>query len=36
VGIVESVMARVRLNRVPQLLVTAGALALFAVILLLR
>jgi formate hydrogenlyase subunit 4 len=36
VGVVESVMARVRLNRVPQLLVGAGALALFAVILLLR
>jgi formate hydrogenlyase subunit 4 len=36
VGVVESVMARVRLNRVPQLLVGASALALFAVILLLR
>lgn len=36
VGVVESVMARLRLTRVPQLLVGAGALALFAVILLLR
>jgi formate hydrogenlyase subunit 4 len=36
VGIVESVTARVRLNRVPQLLVGSGALALFAIILLLR
>jgi formate hydrogenlyase subunit 4 len=36
VGVVESVMARLRLNRVPQLLVGSGALALFAVILLLR
>jgi formate hydrogenlyase subunit 4 len=35
VGVVESVMARLRLNRVPQLLVGSGALALFAVILLL-
>ena len=36
VGVVESVMARLRLTRVPQLLVGAGSLALFAVILLLR
>ena len=36
VGVVESVMARLRLTRVPQLLVGAGALALFALILLLR
>lgn len=36
VGVVESVMARLRLTRVPQLLVGAGALALFANILLLR
>jgi formate hydrogenlyase subunit 4 len=36
VGIVESAMARLRLNRIPQLLVGAGALALLAVILLLR
>jgi formate hydrogenlyase subunit 4 len=36
VGIVESAMARLRLTRVPQLLVGAGALALFAIILLLR
>jgi formate hydrogenlyase subunit 4 len=36
VGVVESVMARLRLTRVPQLLVGAGTLALFAVILLLR
>ncbi|MGH7459708.1 MAG: respiratory chain complex I subunit 1 family protein [Longimicrobiales bacterium] len=36
VGIVESAMARLRLTRVPQLLVRAGALALFAIILLLR
>jgi formate hydrogenlyase subunit 4 len=35
VGVVESVMARLRLNRVPQLLVGSGALALFAAILLL-
>jgi formate hydrogenlyase subunit 4 len=35
VGVVESVMARLRLNRVPQLLVGSGALALFATILLL-
>ena len=36
VGVIESLMARLRLTRVPQLLVGAGALALFAVILLLR
>jgi formate hydrogenlyase subunit 4 len=35
VGIVESAMARLRLTRVPQLLVGAGALALFGIILLL-
>jgi formate hydrogenlyase subunit 4 len=36
VGLVESTMARLRLTRVPQLLVGAGALALFGIILLLR
>lgn len=36
VGVVESVMARLRLTRVPQLLVGAGALAVFGIILLLR
>jgi len=36
IGIVESIMARVRMNRVPQLLVAASALAGFALILLLR
>lgn len=36
VGVVESVMARLRMNRVPQFLVAASALAAFAVILLLR
>jgi formate hydrogenlyase subunit 4 len=36
VGIVESLMARARLSRVPQLLVGAAALALFGIILLLR
>ncbi len=36
VGLVESVMARLRLDRVPQLLVAASALAAFAAILLLR
>lgn len=36
VGVVESVMARLRLARVPQLLVGAAALALFATILQLR
>ncbi|MFI5207766.1 MAG: respiratory chain complex I subunit 1 family protein [Gemmatimonadales bacterium] len=35
VGVVEGVMARLRLNRVPQLLVAASALAIFATILLL-
>jgi formate hydrogenlyase subunit 4 len=35
VGIVESVTARLRLNRVPQLLVGASVLALFSIILLL-
>lgn len=36
VGIVESSMARLRMNRVPQFLIAASALAIFAVILLLR
>lgn len=36
VGIVESSMARLRMNRVPQFLVAASALATFGVILLLR
>lgn len=36
VGVVESIMARLRLTRVPQLLVGAGVLALFGIILLLR
>ena len=36
VGVVESTMARLRLTRVPQLLVGAGALALFGIILELR
>jgi formate hydrogenlyase subunit 4 len=36
VGVVESIMARLRLDRVPQLLVGASALALFGIILLLR
>lgn len=36
VGVVESVMARLRLNRVPQLLVGAAALAMVGVILQLR
>jgi formate hydrogenlyase subunit 4 len=36
VGVVESVMARLRLNRVPQLLVAASALSGFGLILLLR
>jgi formate hydrogenlyase subunit 4 len=36
IGVVESVMARLRLTRVPQLLVGAGALALFGIILELR
>ncbi|HEX7942045.1 MAG TPA: NADH-quinone oxidoreductase subunit H [Gemmatimonadaceae bacterium] len=36
VGVVESVMARLRLTRVPQLLVGAAALAFFGIVLLLR
>lgn len=36
IGAVESVMARLRMNRLPQLLVAAGVLAGFALILLLR
>jgi formate hydrogenlyase subunit 4 len=36
VGVVESAMARLRLARIPQLLVGAGALALLAIILLMR
>jgi formate hydrogenlyase subunit 4 len=36
VGVVESTMARLRLSRVPQLLVGASALALFGILLLLR
>ena len=36
IGLVEATMARLRLTRVPQLLVGAGAMALFAIILLLR
>jgi formate hydrogenlyase subunit 4 len=36
VGVVESSMARLRMNRVPQFLVAASVLALFGVILLLR
>jgi len=36
VGIVEASMARLRMNRVPQFLVAASALAGFGVILLLR
>jgi formate hydrogenlyase subunit 4 len=36
VGVVESMMARLRLTRVPQLIVGAGALALFGIILLIR
>ena len=36
IGVVESVMARLRMNRVPQLLIAASALAMFALILLLR
>ena len=36
VGVVESIMARLRLRRVPQLLVGASALALFGILLLLR
>jgi formate hydrogenlyase subunit 4 len=36
IGVVESVMARLRMNRIPQLLIAASALAGFALILLLR
>lgn len=36
VGVIESTMARLRLIRIPQLLVTAGALSAFAFILVLR
>jgi formate hydrogenlyase subunit 4 len=36
VGVVESSMARLRMNRVPQFLIAASALAVFGVILLLR
>jgi formate hydrogenlyase subunit 4 len=36
VGVVESGMARLRMNRVPQLLVAASAIAGFGLILLLR
>ena len=36
VGVIEAVMARLRMDRIPQFLVTAGALAGLAVILLLR
>jgi formate hydrogenlyase subunit 4 len=36
VGVVESSMARLRMNRVPQFLVAASAHAIFGVILLLR
>jgi formate hydrogenlyase subunit 4 len=36
VGIVESVIARLRLTRVPQLIVGASALSLFAIVLLIR
>jgi formate hydrogenlyase subunit 4 len=36
IGIVESSMARLRMNRLPQFLVAASALAVFGVILLLR
>ena len=36
VGLVESVMARLRLTRVPQVLVAAAALSAFGVVLLLR
>jgi formate hydrogenlyase subunit 4 len=36
VGVVEASMARLRMNRIPQFLVVAGALAAFGVILLLR
>jgi formate hydrogenlyase subunit 4 len=36
VGVIESVMARLRMDRIPQFLVAAAALAGFGVILLLR
>lgn len=36
IGVVESLMARLRMNRIPQLLIAAAALSGFAVILLLR
>jgi formate hydrogenlyase subunit 4 len=36
VGVVESGMARLRMNRVPQLLVAASAVAGFGLILLLK
>jgi formate hydrogenlyase subunit 4 len=36
VGVVESVMARLRMVRVPQLLVGASVLSAFALVLLLR
>ena len=36
VGVVESVMARLRLTRVPQMLVGASVLSVFALVLLLR
>jgi formate hydrogenlyase subunit 4 len=36
VGVVESTMARLRLSRVPQLLVGASVLSAFALVLLLR
>jgi len=36
VGLVESVMARLRLVRVPQLLITASLVSAFAVVLVLR
>jgi formate hydrogenlyase subunit 4 len=36
VGIVEASMARLRMNRVPQFLVAAAALAVFGVLLQLR
>jgi formate hydrogenlyase subunit 4 len=36
VGVIEAVMARLRMDRIPQFLVAASALAGFGVILLLR
>jgi formate hydrogenlyase subunit 4 len=36
VGVTESIMARLRLLRVPQLLAAAGALSSFALLLVLR